>query len=359
MKRFAGFLAITLFVLIGVAPLSAQEYTSVKMLEEDPILIRDYNLQGIYEVIIGGKPQLDVNFVADGGGKFRIAARKLEGDGLKGEIFGKGKMLDDDTLEVTLDKAVDATGLEIEPPDYLRVWKGAITRTPACEQDCPLKANGPLISIELTNEDEPMTATFKKVYRSSPTLGAKAPEGAAVIFDGTDLEKFRRGAKMNEESKTLWAEATAKAFEDKPYTMHIEFMLSYMPQAKGQARSNSGVYINQNYECQVLDSFGLDGKWDECGGFYRVAKPLVNMCYPPLTWQTYDIDFVPAKYNGEDKTENARITVKHNGVLIHDNVEMKEATPGCMPEGPGPKGLYLQGHGNKVQYRNIWVDYKD
>jgi hypothetical protein len=226
------------------------------------------------------------------------------------------------------------------------------------------------VKIEVSPGDGMPNLTLEKQFRQSPTLGLEPPAGAVVIFDGTNLDKFVEGAKMNEPQtqgqgqgqrgnrNTLWAEAAVKPFEKRPYKMHLEFMLSYMPQARGQARSNSGVYIDERYECQVLDSFGLEGENNECGGFYQVAKPLVNMCFPPLTWQTYDFDFTPAKYDGNNKVANARITVKLNGVVIHDNIELPKETPGRKGEGPEPLGLYLQGHGNKVQYRNIWLQYQ-
>jgi hypothetical protein len=107
---------------------------------------------------------------------------------------------------------------------------------------------------------------------------------------------------------------------------------------------------------QVLDSFGLDGKDNECGGIYKASEPAVNMCLPPLDWQTYDIDFTAAKYDDAGKkTQNALITVKHNGVTIHDKLELKSGTPGHKPEGPGKLGLFLQNHGNPVAFRNIWA----
>ena len=97
---------------------------------------------------------------------------------------------------------------------------------------------------------------------------------------------------------------------------------------------------------------------NECGGFYQFAKPIVNMAFPPLTWQTYDIDYTPAKYDGDKKVENMRVTVRHNGVVIHDNVELPNATPGQEGEENEARPLFLQGHGNHDQYRNIWVQYK-
>jgi hypothetical protein len=129
-----------------------------------------------------------------------------------------------------------------------------------------------------------------------------------------------------------------------------------MPKSSGQARGNSGVYVQSRYEVQVLDSFGLEGKNNECGGIYSISEPAVNMCLPPLTWQTYDIDFTAARFDDAGKkTKNARITVKHNGVVIHNDIELTLGTPGRHPEGPTPEGLFFQDHGNPVVFRNIWI----
>ncbi len=133
-------------------------------------------------------------------------------------------------------------------------------------------------------------------------------------------------------------------------------MLAYKPAARGQQRGNSGSYIQGRHEVQVLDSIAQDGKNIECGGIYTIAAPTVNMCFPPLTWQTYDIDFTAAKFDASgNKTTNARMTVKHNGVLVHENVEVPHITTSA-PEKeqatPGP--LHLQNHGNPARYRNIW-----
>ncbi len=143
----------------------------------------------------------------------------------------------------------------------------------------------------------------------------------------------------------------------KAFKLHMEFQLSYMPEARGQGRSNSGVYMQGRYEVQILDSFGLEGKNNECGGIYEVSAPKVNMCYPPLAWQTYDIDFTPATFDDDGKkTANARITARHNGVLIQDDVEVPHATRAApVKEGPDPGPIYIQDHGNPVRLRNIWL----
>jgi Domain of Unknown Function (DUF1080) len=116
------------------------------------------------------------------------------------------------------------------------------------------------------------------------------------------------------------------------------------------------VYLQDRHEVQVLDSFGLKGENNECGGIYSVHKPKVNMCFPPLSWQTYDIDFTAARWADGKKTSNAKLTVRHNGVLIHENAEVGGATTAAgSKDGPGTGPIQLQNHGNPVAYRNIWV----
>ena len=122
--------------------------------------------------------------------------------------------------------------------------------------------------------------------------------------------------------------------------------------------SNADEWDRGRFETQVLDSFGLEGTSDETGGIYSIADPLVNACLPPLTWQTYDVDFTAASFGADGKVErNARMTVRLNGVLVQDDVELPKTTNAApirtiSPE-PGP--IRLQSHGNPVFYRNIWI----
>src|SRR5262249_22625412 len=136
----------------------------------------------------------------------------------------------------------------------------------------------------------------------------------------------------------------------------VEFRLPFRPASRGQSRGNSGVYIQRRYEIQILDSFGLDPKHDDCGSIYEQTAPAVNMCLPPLSWQTYDIDFTAAGVDESGKkTASARVTVVHNGVTIHDNAEIKGTTGLGRKEEDKPAPLYLQNHGNPVYFRNIWL----
>ena len=193
----------------------------------------------------------------------------------------------------------------------------------------------------------------KKVNRKSSTLGEKPPAGAVVLFDGKSADNFD-GGKLDGD---LLVQGVTSKQKFQNYSLHLEFMLSYMPTERGQGRGNSGCYSQGRYEVQILDSFGLLGENNECGGIYEVKKPDLNMCFPPLAWQTYDIDFTAAKFDASGKkTDDARMTVKHNGVLIHKNVVVPMATRAApVAEGPLPGPLYLQDHGNPIRFRNIWL----
>ncbi len=201
-----------------------------------------------------------------------------------------------------------------------------------------------------------------RTERKSPTLGAQPPAGAIVLFDGSaeSLQKnWDAGAKRTDDGLLQQGATTRQKFQD--FTLHLEFRTPFQPKDSGQGRGNSGVYYQGRYETQILDSFGLEGQDNECGGIYELHRPSENLCFPPLTWQTYDVDFTAAKYDAQGKkTADAKITVRLNGVVVHRDAALARATrASILGEGADPGPIHLQDHGNPVRYRNIWVIPRD
>ena len=194
-----------------------------------------------------------------------------------------------------------------------------------------------------------------RTERRSETLEAAPPPDAVVLFDGKTLDAFQNGARKTEDDLLMEGCTTKQEFGD--CRVHLEFKLPFMPEAKGQGRGNSGIYLSGRYEVQILDSFGLRGEHNECGGIYMVAKPKINMCYPPEQWQTYDIDFTAPRFDDKGaKLTNAQVTVKHNGVVIHEKVDVPNPTTASPLRNEAPTGpIHLQNHGNPVRFRNFWV----
>jgi hypothetical protein len=295
----------------------------------------DFAVQGEYEGKIKGEDggKLGAQVVAIGEGKFDVYC-------LKGGLPGAGWDAKD-KIRCEAEIEGDKTAFKGDG------WEGTIAKA------------------ALTGKTKSgQEFTLKKVVRKSPTLGDKPPERAVVLYDGKNLDSW---SKRDGEAAhwrilkdgTLQVESGGDIISKQKFgnfKLHLEFRLPYMPKQSGQGRANSGVYLQDRYEVQLLDSFGLNGENNECGGLYSQYKPLVNMCFPPLSWQTYDIDFTAAKHDGEKKTADAVVTVKHNGVLIHDKRKLdKGPTAGGLAEGPEAGLVRLQDHGNPIQFRNIWV----
>jgi hypothetical protein len=240
-------------------------------------------------------------------------------------------------------------------------WRGAVKRKlygTRDESTVVLKGSGYRMVLEngaaqVFGDDWEPLGQIAKTARVSPTFNTPPPWGARVLFNGYDTDNFVNG-RMTRDALLMEGTQLKEAFRD--YTLHVEFRLPYMPTARGQGRSNSGVYLQSRYEVQILDSFGLEGEHNECGGLYKYRRPNVNMCYPPLSWQTYDIVFTAPRFDAYgNKSANARLTVYHNGVAIHNNVSVMRKTGGGAQEGPNPLPIKLQDHHNPVRFRNIWI----
>ncbi|MCA9266930.1 MAG: DUF1080 domain-containing protein [Planctomycetales bacterium] len=294
--------------------------------KEDP----DFALQGEYSGHLkhkDGEAKVGIQVIALGKGKFRAVGYV---GGLPGDGWNKK----------------DKHSAEGQVADGAVTFKGD-------EGIAVLNYEG----LTIKSPDGEAVGTLKKVERKSPTLGMAPPQGAVVLYSKPEDAENWNGGKADEQGLLQQGVTSRETFGS--HTLHVEFRLPYMPTASGQGRGNSGLYLQGRYEVQMLDSFGLEGKQNECGGIYSVAEPDQNMCYPPLAWQTYDVDYTAAKFGDDGKVVSSpRVTVRHNGVVIHDNVELpadRSTTAAPVKPGAEPGPVYLQNHGNPVRYRNIWV----
>ncbi|MEO0510463.1 MAG: DUF1080 domain-containing protein [Verrucomicrobiota bacterium] len=221
----------------------------------------------------------------------------------------------------------------------------------------------------------PMPFKLTKIERVSPTMGLPAPKEADILIgdslenwqhsDGTSATwKLIDGGVMECYPKYAGNKNGGSLYTRKSYAdceLHLEFKLPYAPEASGAGRCNSGLFIQDKYEVQILDSYGVEAGWTDCGALYKVAPPKVNRTAPPEQWQTYDITFRAARYDQAGKfLEHPRITVLHNGRPIHTDEVIPEIPYNTevrrkMPHPKEALPLYLQDHGHAVQFRNFWI----
>ena len=202
---------------------------------------------------------------------------------------------------------------------------------------------------------------------NGPSLSTPAPEDAIVLFDGTSLDGWQHQSGKDAQWKLSGGamqvtrgngNLVSKAQLDGDFLLHVEFKVPVTPETNGwQNRGNSGVYVQGRYEVQVLDSLGLELKSGDCGGIYGKHIASVNACKPAGEWQSYDIEFRSPRLDADGKkTEHVRMTVWHNGLMIHDDVEVDGTTTAAMAgDEPGVGPILLQDHGHSVEYRNIWA----
>ncbi|MCY2982606.1 MAG: DUF1080 domain-containing protein [Planctomycetota bacterium] len=324
---FARLKSVVRFALLAGLFAAAPQYVAAETYTSQKKAGVSYKLQGEYLGVVeswGGSWGAQVIAVSEKKLAIHLLDGGLPGQGAKGAVPAKKYEANIDVSKEVADVTKDAVALSVQPT-----------------------------TIDIRDEQGKVLGVLTKIVRESKTLGAQPPKDAVVLFDAIRVNDFN-GNKMGEDGLLGVGGTSKELFGD--HRMHIEFRTPFQPDDSGQGRGNSGVYIQGRYELQVLDSFGLSGENNECGGIYQIAKPSTNMCYPPLTWQTYDIEFKAATYDASGKKiSNAKLSVKHNGVTIHDGLDLPKGTPGKDPEADSRGPLFLQDHGNPVTFRNIWV----
>lgn len=232
----------------------------------------------------------------------------------------------------------------------------AYTNTQAQEVPKP-----PKMVPEMTEFWEP------EVRVVTPSNNNAAPSDAIVLFDGKDLSQWKAKngggeAKWQVKDKVFTVGkgdiSTKKEFGD--FQLHIEWSAPDEVKGESQGRGNSGIFLQDRYEVQVLDNYNNRTYSNgQAGSIYKQHRPLVNAMRKPTEWNVYDIIYTAPRFKEDGSLFTpARVTVLHNGVLVQNNVEVKGPTeyiglPEYKAHGKAP--ISLQDHGNPVQYRNIWI----
>jgi hypothetical protein len=197
------------------------------------------------------------------------------------------------------------------------------------------------------------------------TPAAQRPANAVVLFDGKDLSEW----KQDDGRPAAWkllddgvlevgaGDLVTKEKFAGDFVLHVEFMTPFMPNATGQAKGNSGVFLADCFELQVLDSFGVaEMGLGDCGAVYGKQTPCKNAAKPAGEWQTFEAHYQSARWDAAgNKVQPARLTLWWNGEMVHDNVELDGPGPGARAESPHGGPIRLQDHGNPVRFRNIWL----
>lgn len=200
-----------------------------------------------------------------------------------------------------------------------------------------------------------------KVVDPGPVGGP--PSDAIVLFDGKDLSKWKGGEKWKIQDGYAIADGSGINSNDAfgSCQLHLEWASPAEVKGEGQGRGNSGLYLMEKYEVQILDSYENKTYFDgQAGSIYKQRPPLVNACRKPGEWQSYDIIFEAPRFDEKGAVKKpGYVTVLHNGVLIQNHFELMGGTfyerPPKYESHPAKMPLHIQFHGNPVRFRNIWI----
>lgn len=222
---------------------------------------------------------------------------------------------------------------------------------------------------EMEPEDTEVWEPVPEKVNPNGFLDKSPPEDAVVLFDGSDLSNWQStdstAAEWNIEGNHMVVEPGSGSIQTKQgfgsVQLHIEWRIPENIEGEGQGRGNSGLFLQSNYEIQVLDSY--DNKTYSngmAGSIYKQHIPQVNASRAPGEWQSYDIIYHAPTFGDDGSVQSpARMTVFWNGVMIHSDVELEGPTVYIgQPEyeaHPDKLPIMLQDHGNPISFRNIWV----
>lgn len=234
----------------------------------------------------------------------------------------------------------------------------------AVAQDRPGYDNTPVIPGQkwrVHDKTRPYPATV------TPGDGMKPPSDAIVLFDGSTLDGWESdgggAAKWKIENGYMEVNGTGSIRTKAGFgdcQLHLEFATPGKVESESQGRGNSGVFLMGRYELQILDSFENPTYADgQCAAIYGQLPPYVNASRKPGEWQSYDIVFVAPRFQDGKVVSKPKLTVFHNGVLVHHADELigpvAHANVAAFAEHAAELPLGLQDHGNPMRFRNIWV----
>jgi len=264
---------------------------------------------------------------------YRVTLTALAGGAIQKTVIGKGAKI---VQRADLSGTQEGGGLILKGRD----WKGGI--------------NGDEVSVT----GKAGKFALARYERKSPTLLARPPAGAIVLMPYAAGKKTSLAEWVNQKWQALddgsalisgGNNVTKRKF--RRFKLHVEFRI---PNDLGSG--NSGVYILDRYEIQILNSFGRKPGGGDCAAIYRTFASPINACLPAGRWQTYDITFAGPKLEGKEAVKLPVVTVVHNGVTVHKDVKIPSPTGQAKPRGHAETGpILLQAHGSGTRYRNIWL----